>query len=100
MSNIPARKVMLKPDAAAFLQSIPADLKCALIDFIRHEVQHADKAMVVVSLTCDGSWPWIERAFKFYASRPTVRILYHLTHEGITIDKIAYRCDNPYGDNG
>ena len=44
-------KIMLKPDAAQFLQSIPSDLKCALIDFIRQEARRADKAMIVMQWT-------------------------------------------------
>lgn len=87
-------KIMLKPDAVNFMLRLPCNVKSALIDFIRSEAQHADTAMVVISWTFDDTWPHIERAMKWYATRPTIRILFHRTHEGITIDRIAYRdCD-------
>jgi hypothetical protein len=93
MSNI-----LVAPDARKFLLDQSPAIRAHLIDVIREKAQHADTQMVVISWTLDGCWPHIERAIKDYAYRPGIRCLFHKTHEGITIDKIDWRCNDPYGD--
>lgn len=99
MSDLTATcKVTLKPEAAHFLQSLPTPVKCALIDFIRTEARRADKQMVVKSWTLDLP-DHIYRTFKWYAERPGIRAIFYRTHDGLTIVRIAWRCDDPYLDS-
>ena len=95
MSNI-----KLSPQAQQFLQELPSDRRAYLIDVIRQKSLHTSDQMPVLSWCFDDTWPFIERAIKDYRYAPGIRILFHVVRnpDGIKIDPIAWRCDNPYGD--
>jgi hypothetical protein len=90
-------KITLKSEAVQFIQALPAHTKTALIDFIRTEAQRTSKQMVINGMTCTIP-DHIYRCMKWYVTCPTIRIIFHCTRDGISITRIAYRCDDPYGD--
>lgn len=90
-------KIMLKPDAAQFLQSLPCNVKNDLISAIREKAQHPEFEMVIVGWTCELP-DHIYRAIKWYTIRPGIRAIFYRTQDGITIVRIAWRDCDPYLD--
>jgi hypothetical protein len=97
MNNV---RVTLSIDADSFLADCTPTVRDHLVKVIRDKAQAADQQMPVLSWTCDGNYPHIERAMKDYRFRPGIRILFHITRhkESIHIDRIAWRDCDPYAD--
>lgn len=102
MTNQPATatRITLSEEAARFLDSVPALVRDHMVKVIRAKAQQPETQMCVISWTADPAWPWIERAMKDYRFKPGIRVLFHIVKRGslIHVDRIAYRCDDPYGD--
>ncbi len=86
--------------ANLYLDELPA----AIASYIRRSITTlaqepmVSRQMVVMGMTINLP-DHIYRAMKLYAYQPTYRVIFHREPGNVVyIDKIAARCDNPYGD--
>lgn len=98
MNTAAERTVIFAPQAAGFLKTATPAVRQHLIELIKERAPQAHTAMILLSWTCDGSWPHVERVFKSYRYSPGIRMLFHFTinPDGICIDRIDWRDCEPY----
>lgn len=94
-------KVTLSEQADCFLKCATYPVRAHLIGLLRDKIHSAGDQMVVIGMTCECD-EHIYRAFKSYAYRPGIRIVFHIVRyqQHIHVDRIAWRDCDPYGDNG
>jgi hypothetical protein len=90
--------VTFSPEAKRFMNTATPAVREALIELIKERAPYAHEQMIMLSWTCDGSWPHIERVFKSYRFSPGIRMLFHfaINPDGICIDRIDWRDCEPY----
>lgn len=91
-------KITVCPSAVSEFKTIPECVRLHLIDVIKREAPRASTKPLVIGWTMDGNRPHIFRVIKDYVYSPGHRVIFHCTADGISIDRVAARCDDPYMD--
>lgn len=90
--------VDLTPEARAELAALPQDVRCHLVEAIRHNAPHSHKLMIVVGWTCALD-DHIYRCLKVFLDHPGYRLIYyHKTYTDIVFVRICHRDETTYGD--
>lgn len=91
-------KIIVKGEAVNWLNAQPKNVRQHIIDMIREKAQHPTDQMVVTGMTFDLP-DHIFRAMKSYVFKPGIRVIFYITTAGVCVTRIAWRCDDPYGDS-
>ncbi len=89
--------ITYRVSAIDYLATLPMCIRRHLMEVIEAKAQYPQDQMIVNSWTFELP-DHIFRCMKTFVYRPGLRVIFHCTSDGISIDKIAWRCDDPYGD--
>ena len=91
--------VTFECQAKQWLNRQTTPVQSEIIGMIKAKAPYASKQMIVISWTEDMSYPHIERAMKNYRWSPGIRVLFHMTATGFSVDQIDWRDCEPYKAN-